>query len=839
MKFVRFVLDQSLLMNLLTLLVLVLGTMLAINMRREAFPTISFDLVRIEATYPGASPQEVEQLVIDPLEDEIDTVNGIKEYGSVAIDGFGIITVTLDPNRSEEQKEETIADLQRAVDRVQDLPEDMPDRPIVEEVESTDLPVIEIGLSGLDYGGLAHHADRLIRRLEALPDVNRVDWRSEREREIWVEVDQDKLQRYGLSLGSLIAALRVRNINLPGGAVPVGDREVLVRTVGELLTPEEIGAVVIRANDAGVLVRVRDVATVTDTFEEAQRLYRTNGEDSINLSVIINASTGDIIRLVDKVMEVTQHYLETAGEPRLKVAYANDISYFVKNRLGVLVNNGAVGIVLVLAVLVLFLSKGIAFVTALGLPIAFLGTLMAMSYLGITINLISMFGLIIVLGMLVDDAIIVAENIWQHYEEGKPPRQATIDGTSEVFWPVLATILTTMAAFMPLLLITGIFGKFMRGMPMVVMIALSISLIEAMAVLPSHAYDMLKWRERWRGRGGGNIATAHKHSKLPGAELVMRAYEHLLRGVLRWRYVFMTAILGLLGVSLWFAKTHMNFVLFPSSNIDAFFVRVEMPAGTSLDDTAAAMVPIERMIATLPESELKSFVTYVGIIQNDVSDPFTKRGSNVGQVAVYLYPELERDRTSSQIIESLRSELDRIAAEQGYEHYSFTEVRQGPPVGKPVAIRIKGENLDELNALAQVVAAELETIPGLSDIDINFQRGKDEVQVRIDEEAAARALVSVQDVAAHVNAAFSGQVATLLRTGGEQVPLRVRFNEAGRDQLRTLDRIQITNRAGLLIPLSQVAHIERVPGITQITHRDGQRTISVTANLNDRVTSYF
>lgn len=837
MKLIRFATRNSLLFNLLSVLVLVVGTIKAFQMRREAFPEVDFDVVMVQTFYPGASPREVELYVTDLIEEEIATVDGIEEMNSTSVEGFSLVAMKLDPDMSVREKDKTVTDIQRAVDRVRNLPEELPDPPLVRELTSGDHPIIEVALGGnLPYARLHALADQLEDRLETLRDVEDVSKLGYREREFWVEVDPERLRRYDVSLGLIIASLAAHNINLPAGVLKSPEGEYLVRTIGEVRTPAEIESIILRANDAGIQIKLGDVGGVRSTFEEASNQYRTNGHEAINLQVL-KATNGDVIRLVDQVKAETEAFVSQSGETGLEISYINDISLFVRNRLNVLVNNGIFGLALVVVSLLLFLSRGIALVTAWGMPIAFMGTLLIMGYAGITINLISMFGLIIVLGMLVDDAIIVAENIWQRYERGDPPHEAVLNGTAEVFWPVTATILTTMAAFLPLLMMTGIFGKFVSTMPKVVIVALAVSLAEAMLILPSHAHEVLLLRERRQARKratGGAIPAEAANGAL---HRVIRAYTGVLRVTLRFRYLFTGGIVAVFLLTLAFAKANIPFVLFPSHGIEIFFIRAELPIGTPLDVTSEKFKRLETLVDSLPEDELHNYVTHIGIQQNDPNDPFTQRGSYVGQIITFLTPENERDRTADEIIEALRGPVRSVGDDLGFTRLFFDRARPGPPVGKPVAIRLKGDDLDELSRLAGLVREKLSEIEGAKDIAQDYVPGKKEMKIVIDEKAAAGALLTVQQIAAHVQAALEGQVATFVRAAGERIPLRVRFREEDRKNQGSLSDLAIPNAAGHLVPLSAVAHFERTSGVNSISHRERKRTVTVTAAVDETVTS--
>lgn len=838
MGIIEFSLKRSLLMNLLMVLVIFIGAFKVYQMRREAFPSIDFDFLTISTSYPGASPKESELYVTTPIERELKAVSGLKEKTSISIKNLSLIVLKLDPDLDEGKKRKTIDEVQRAVDRVSDLPEDLPDPPIVKEATSGDFPIMDIAIYGdLPYDKIHEIADKLADKIENIAHVSAVRKRGFREKEFWIEVSPNKLKRYNLPLTAIIAALKARNINLPGGAIEAEKGEILVRTIGEVKNIEEIKNIVLRSNASGIIIRIKDVAEVRSTFEDRKEILNTNGANSINLQVI-KSSTGDIITLVDKAKKITENHLSSLNGKKAKAAYVNDMSFFVRNRLGVLLNNGIVGIVLVLFSLLLFLTPGIGVVTAFGMPVAFLGAVAWMGFSGMTINLLTMFGMVIVLGMLVDDAIIVAENIWQHYEGGESPYDAAIKGTSEVFWPVTATILTTIAAFSPLLMISGILGKFIRHLPMVVIIALGMSLLEAMLILPTHAYEALRYRERRLKKKNISSEKAEEgKSRNRIFHYLVEHYATALQWVLKQRYVFIFSIVAVFLGSVGFAYIKMPWILFPSEGIEAFFIRADLPVRNSLVKTSEKFTILEKMVKQLPENELLDYVSQIGRQQRDAGDPFTQIGTHLGQIQVFLTPEKKRQRSASEIIDDLRPKIEKLAKKNGFTQVQFEKVRQGPPVGAPVAIRIRGENLEEIDKISDVIQEKLKTFEYVSDVNKNFRQGKDELKILIDDKRAASSLLTVDDIARHVRTAFAGSIASYVRNGKERIGIRVRYRKSDRRMLKTLDNILIPNKQGNLIRLDKVAHLERGPGVNAIFHRDNIRSIKITTAIDEANTT--
>ncbi len=819
----EFVVKQPLFVNLLTLLVVVAGMMAMLNLNRDVFPNIQLDIVIIQTAYPGSTPKEIEKLITIPIEKELKEVSDIKEMTSISLEGASTISIEIDPDAPDKSK--VVTDIQRAVDRVDDLPDDLKDKPIVTEIETRNRPAVELSLSGdLSLEELSRHAEALETRILDLPDIAKVSLNGWRDREIWVEVDPQKVSELYLSLAQVVEALKERNVSIPGGTIFEGGREYLVRTVGEFMDAEGTKPVVIRANERGHWIRLSDIARVTDTFEPFTTIQRTNGHRAINL-VAVKKERGDVIDVVDELKELVANY-KTIAPTELDIRLVNDMSYYVQRRLNVLKSNGYVGFVLVLVCLFLFLTTRIAIATAVGIPIAFLTTFLVMQYAGITINLITMFGLIMVLGMIVDDAIIIAENVHRHIEDGMPIREAGVAGAYDVWRPVAATVITTIAAFAPLMFMTGIMGKFIRFIPLVVILALISSLLEAFIILPSHLVELERLpRMRAFGRLGNEWFTRWFDRQRD-------RYVRWLGTLIRHRWPFMSGVVFFFVMSLYVGFVHLPFVLFPQKGIEAFFVRAKAPVGTPVEEMERRMEPLERLIEeTLPQSEWDDYVTHVGIQQNDDIDPFGERASHVGQILIHLKPSTQREMTSDELVELLRARKGELT---GFTEVIFEKVRHGPPVGKSVVIRVRGDDFDILEAASEKIKQFLTEMPGVSDAKDTYEPGKDEIRVVVDDAAASRAGLSVQEVALAVRTAFDGMIATTVKKTDEEIDVRVRYPDASRYKEGAIEGVMIPNGNGNLIPIISVASFARGPGINAIRHYDRKRTIIVSASVDEK-----
>ncbi|MBU1083726.1 MAG: efflux RND transporter permease subunit, partial [Candidatus Omnitrophica bacterium] len=411
MSLPKFSVNQSLFVNLISVIILIIGVTVLFGMNREIFPNVDFDRVSVTTAYPGSTPADVEKLITVPLEKEIKEVDGIDEMSSSSTSGMSLIQIKIDPD--EDNKQKVIRDIESAAKRVKGLPDAIDEDPIVEELTTKQYAVIEVSLSGnVDEHTLQGYAEALEDEIENIDGVAKITKSGYRDREIQVRVIPEKLEEYYVSVDEIEEALAARNISIPAGEMNTEDTEYSVRTTGEFDTAAEIEEVVIRANDSGNWLKIKDVAEVKDSFKKESIIYKTRETRSINL-IVQKKESGDAIDCVDKIREVSDAFEKRCPDD-LEISYVNDYSFFTRRRLNVLKNNGWFGLILVVFAMMMFLQKRVAMMAILGIPIAFFTTFIVMGMMGITINMISMFGLIIVLGMLVDDGIIVAENIFRY-----------------------------------------------------------------------------------------------------------------------------------------------------------------------------------------------------------------------------------------------------------------------------------------------------------------------------------------------------------------------------------------------------------------------------------------
>jgi multidrug efflux pump subunit AcrB len=809
-SFFKFFAERHLLAILITTMILLLGLSTIPRTQRDIFPNVDFSEMIITAVYPGASPEDVELNVTNKIEEELQGVTGIEHYSSFSMENYAFIDVILDPDAKDQDKIQ--AEIREAVNRITDLPQEVTESPLVLELNSGIFPILEVGISGdLPYRDLREIARRFERQLEIIPGVSNLVRFGYLAREIKVEVSPNALQKYQIPLRNIIAAIRSRNIRSTAGSFESYKSERSLVTLAEFRDPLEVKNVIVRSTFEGPSVRVKDIAIVRDDFEEPRVLSRLNGKQAISF-MINKKEDADIIRTVDAIKELIEREKKFLPEG-VEILYSSDISYYVRNRLNVVRNNGLIGLSLVIFLLAVFLSLRTAFWVSLGIPVALMGVLFLLPVFDSSLNVIALAGMIMVIGIIVDDAIIISENIQRKLELGDTPIVAAVQGIREVFPPVLTTILTTFLAFAPMFFMSGIIGKFVFVIPLVMSLALFVSLGEATFALPAHLITGIRNPQGSRSR----------ISSRKWFDFLRDRYKRIIYLFLKVRYVFIVFSIFLLLGSIWYTRNYMKFVLFHDKVADTFFILVELPPGSSLEATSDKVKEIEALVDVLPEEELYSYTTRIG--NQGMLTP--GESENWAIVTVGLSPFSKRTRTAEEIIEDLRSHTDSLEDFTNIVYY----IDAGPPVGRPITLRVVGSDDTLRKQLADSVETFLLTLDGVKDMDRNDKLGKEQVEVTINYDKLSRLGLTVSDVAQNLRIAYDGEVVTQVRYGDEDVDFRVMLQKKSRKRLTSLREIPIPNTQGRLIPLKDVAKLKIGAGPTSVYHYDGERAIRVTGDV--------
>ncbi len=832
--------------NLMAVVLLVSGILAAnTRLKLDLFPDVSTNLISVTVLDPTTSaPEEIERLITVPIEEELTNVRGVEKIESVSEDNFSNIFLHIESSVTD--MDPVLNEVRQAVDKAKPKLPSSIEPPIIDTFDIP-IPLITFTVShepGYDVMQIRPVLERLKRQLKIIPGVSDVLIDGLDRREVWIEVDPFLLQAKGISFEEVATAVSRKNLNMMGGRIDAEGGQRLVRVMGEITQAGDLEDVPIK-EVGGQVVLLRDVAVFKDRSEEARTYGRANMRPAVTLT-IVKKKGADAIKTVLQCRRVFSQAVKDFP-PEIHTQVLSDTTRFIKVRIRTVVQNGAQALVLVTILLMLFLNWRLAMVVAIGIPISFAGTFLVLYLGGYTINLLSLFGMIMALGMVVDDAIVISENSYRYIQQGMSPAKAAVLGAQEVIWPVIGSVSTTVAAFLPLIWGEGIIGKFLIIVPVVVISTLAFSLVQAFIILPSHIADFVRISSTSQGilqklQGASSFKKAANLVSLTYAEMresvdlllscVIEIYTHLLIIGLRFRYGFAAGFLCILialGAAL--QAGLVPFKLFATDFADILIVKAQLPSDYSLKQTEEVMARLETRIAeVLPKDDLLALITRIGA-RLEATDNFLEYGTNLAMVTVDIDEENPRSRKPSEIERDLR----RVVLEFP-EFVNVTAKREegGPPVGRAVNIEVQGPDYAELQKIALRLESLLGGIKGTVNVGNDFPFGKTEYQVRVDEGRAARAGLDVASVGKALQAGFRGIEAGRMRWGNEEVVLRVKAAERFRQDPELLLSFRVINREGKPVDLSSVAEIERASGIPRIKRINLERVLTVSSDVDER-----
>ncbi len=805
----------------LTAFLVVAGTSAYVTLPRESSPDISIPLIIVYTLWPGASPADVESQVTRIVEREVKGVDGLKELTSVSQESASVVTVEF---LSGTDIDDALQKVRARVDRAEpDLPEDAED-PILQEINFSDFPILQVNLAG-DVGPavLKGIAEDLQDVIESVPGVLRANLVGGVEREVKVAVDPRRLSRYGLSLDDVIDAVGEENVSIPGGDLELGGLAWAVRVPGEVENPLEVADFVIEAR-SGSPVFIRDVAEVSFGVEDPESYARVDRAESVALAVQKRLGA-NIIEVADRVKAEVE--AARAGWPAgVEATILGDQSKDIRTMVLDLENNILSGLVLVVLVLMFVLGFRTALFVGLSIPFSMLVTFVAIQLSGTTLNMIVLFSLVLAVGMLVDNAVVVIENVYRHVEEGKPPLEAASFATREVGAAIAVSTFTTVGAFFPLLFWPGVVGDFMYYLPLTVSIALLASLLVAFTINPVMAGSFLRRRMvPAAGRGEGPWHALRTRLGRVGGRMESR-YGRSLGFALRHRLLTVGATLAaFVVVVVVFGMFSAGVEFFPETEPNQIIVDVEMPAGTRLEKTDSVVRGFEAALADVPDLRVMAAGSGAGS-----QSEFGGEGggsANQGRITLDLFPRKERRESSFATMELVRR---RTAGVPG----AIVEVdrpAEGPPVGAPLSIEVSGDDFPTLGAISARIVAEIGDIDGLVSLRSDFEVARPELVVRVDRTAAARLGLTTRDVASTVRTAVNGTEASVHRYGDKEADVVVRLAEASRGSIEDLSQLNIVTEDGDQVPLSEVARLERAAALTSINHIDQKRVVTISGDV--------
>lgn len=805
-RLIRFFVERHLLVNVIVVSILGLGWLQVTRLPRETFPNVTLPKLFVTGTLPGASARDVETKITIPIQEVVEDLDGLKTYNTIVSDATSITEVELYEGFDDTRIREAERDLRVLIDGIRDFPPEMEDDPRIRRMNPRLFPVVQVALGG-PTDAIAEAGKILERRIRTLDQVSKVVVVGLEDPEARILVDPTRAREHGVTLLDVVNAVRRRNVSSTGGILESARDRRQVVLWSRFEHPRDVAATVIRFDPGGGALTVGDVARVELGREDTGLIAHTNGEPG--LTVVVNKQEdADIVDTVDAVRAMVAATPLPAG---VSYAFARDESFMARNRLQLMFNNGILGAILVAIVLFVFLTPGAAGWTLAGLPVVFLATLSLFPVFGFSINMVTLTGLVVVLGMVVDDAIVVSERVVTLRQRGEERIQAAVKGTAEMVRPVIASALTTMLAFMPLWGLGGINGQMVVAMPAVIILALAVSVIESFTVLPAH------------------LSMGTRQSKTGKRAFMLRweeAYRRGLHRALRHRGLLVTSFVVVLVTIFVVIAPGMPVVLFPQDDSKAAFIKLSMPPGTPIERTEAVVAALERQFPPLMGDDLIAVTARIG--HQDPEAFARTRGSaeNEAVISVMVRPS-GRERTSAEWIEVFEQRL----AVPGDAEVVYEAEYMGPPVGRPVTVHVSSNRDPDRRTTALEVADWLRGIEGIDNVEVDERPGTPQIDLALDYQRLALRGLDPQDVAQTVQLAFHGMIASEHRELDDTTDFRVMLDPTARRSLDSLLEIPVRSQSGALVQLRDVVTPIEVPAVSRIYHRDGRRTATVTASF--------
>jgi len=816
--------------NLLMTFLLLGGLLVGLQVKQEVFPEFDLDLVAIVAPYPGASPAEVEQGILLAIEEAVEGVDGIKRIRSSAQEGVGTVRAELLLGSDSER---ATSDIQNAIDRILTFPENA-EKPTVQLAVQRQ-EVLTLLVHGDHDEAILHQIAEQIRDdLSLDPDITEVELNGTRPREISIEIPAATLRAHGLTLQGVAKQIRESAVELPGGGVKTEGGEILLRTTERRNLTRDFETIEIISRLDGTRLRLDDLATIQDGFEDQDTLNMFNGEACVAVQVF---RVGDQTPIT--VANASRAYTKIASQSLpegVSLTVWKDQSQIYRQRIDLLMRNAALGLVLVLLILGLFLELRLAFWVTMGIPISFLGSLFLMPALGVSINMISLFAFIVTLGMVVDDAIVVGENIFELRNRGEPPMKAAIQGTLGVARPVTFAILTTIATFMPMFFVPGTSGKLFRVIPAIVISVLLMSLVESLFVLPAHLAHIRK-----NPPSGLFKSLERVQRTISGAlnSFIQRSYTPFVTKCVQRSGMTLAVCTGIFIVSMsYWASGRVDFTFMPKIELDRVTARIEMPFGVSMESTEKVEKQVveaaNAVLRELPPKRIhKGIFARIGF-ERGGGGPGARApryiGGHIGTIEMRFVPAAERDITVAEFVDRWRNKLGKVPGVEALTfHYDVTR-----GAGLPIDIELSHPNMEVLANAAGEIAKALHTFEGVRDIDDGFSPGKHQRNFRVTEVGRA-AGVNAQILGRQLRAAFYGAEAMRQQRGRDEVRVFVRAPSSERTSEHDVDTLLIQTPTGGEMPIGVVASIERGRAFTTISRTDGRRVVNVTADVEKGV----
>jgi multidrug efflux pump subunit AcrB len=796
--------------NLLMIVLMLGGLFMTTKIKREVFPEFELNKVSINVAYPGSSPEEVEQGIVLAVEEAIRGIDGIKEVNAWANEGSAHIRADL---RDDADAQKTFQDIQQEVDRITTFPVDAED-PVI-TLDARKRQVLRLSLYGdVPERSLREAIEQVRDRLLQTDGITQVDLADAREFEIDVAVPLENLRKYNLTLAEIARIIDEASMEIPGGKLETAAGEVLLRVKNRRSWASEFARIPIITTEEGAIIHLEDIAEVSESFEDATRFVTFNRKPSMQL-LIYRVGNETPIGVSDATHEAMEE-IEIDLPPAVSWTISSDRSEMYKQRLELLLKNAFIGLVLVLVLLGIFLELKLAFWVTMGIPISFLGGLLFLPFFDVSINMISMFAFIVALGIVVDDAIIAGENIYEYRQQGLNRIDAAIQGAKDVATPIAFSILTNIVAFSPMAFVPGVMGKIWRVIPVVVIIVFLISWLESLLILPSHLAHSRKNGSNRVTRFLGGLQQAFGRKVL---YFIRNIYGPQLEFILRFRYVAVSLLIAVLIVTAGYVKSgRIRMILSPRVESDRTVATATLPYGSPTTEMVRVQNQLidglEKMAKDNGQEQLLESV--IGIVNG-----------NVVEINGNLTPPAVRPLSTEAVTQLWRQATGPII---GLQSLRYESDRGGPGSGASISVELSHRDINILDQASAMLAARLEDFSPVEDVDDGYTPGKIQYNFKVNEWGESLGLTTIE-VGRQLRNAYQGAIALRQQRGSNEVTVRVRLPEEQRTSEFNIESLLITTPAGTFVPLREVATVERGRAYTTISRREGRRTVTVSADV--------
>ena len=814
--------------NIVLVLIFLAGGIATMSMIRENFPEFSLDMITISVLYPGADPEEVEEGICQKIEEAIEGMEGIKQYTTQSSENVGTANIEV---KEDYDVSDVLDRVRTKVNAISTFPVDA-EKPVIFEFMLKN-PVMLLYLSGdMSERRIKEWSEKIKDEIQQLREVSKVEIFGARGYEIGIEVSEERLREYGLTFNMIVDAIRRSSLNLAGGTIRTQGEEIRVRTMGRKYTGEALSSIVVLARPEGEIITLDRVASINDGFTEDPINALINGEPSV-LLILYKTKEEDALVISEAVQQfISQKQMQLPVGANIKILYDN--TEMLRSRINMLSKNLIIGLMIVFLLLWCFLNARLSFWGGMGIPVSIAGAMAILWAIGGTINMISLFGLIMVLGIVVDDAIVVGEAIYFHRKQGEPPIKAAVEGVCEVGMPVIAAVTTSIVTLVPLFYIGGIMGKFISIMPAVVIACLAVSLLECLILLPAHLSHLPNPDSKNNNLNPltRRLEVVHRLTSSGMEWFVARIYTPLLSKALYWRYILLCIAISILLLSIGLVKGGiLKFEVFPE--VDGFIMTstVEFPSGTPSDVTKQAIEQIDAALLRLAEQTktrsgdplIEDRMAIIG----QTMEGIPRSGPHLGSVQAILLDSKRRGIHTKDLMVQWEKEIGPIP---GVKSMTFAGLEAGPP-GAPIEVWLQGRDMNDILAATDDLMDRLRMFEGVYQIRSDFSPGKNEMRLELKPEARTLGL-TVDDLARQVYAGYYGDEAVRLQRGRDDIRIKVRYTANERRRISDFEKIRIRTRNGHEVPLMSVADISFAPGYSTITRTDGMRRVAVSADVD-------